>query len=867
MGGWRFKKMRPLRKRGAVTGLGPVLAMLFLAGCWAFPPAAAGAEAPEPVTLQLKWHHQFQFAGYYAAREKGYYREAGLSVELVEGGPFNTYESVLSGRAQYGVSNAEILLRRLKGDPVTVLAVIFQHSPQAFLVRKHAGIDSPHDLAGKRVWMTMESRSAELQAILLNEGVPLAAVEMVGDAAASYDDFLYDDRLAAVGVYVTNEPFYLLQRSIPVSFILPRIYGVDFYGDCLYTSETELADHPDRVRRFRAASLRGWEYAMAHPDEIISLIRDVYGAEKSADHLRFEAEKMRELILPQLVRIGHMNPNRWRHIADTYVQVGLADPDYSLEGFLYDPHPEPDYTWAYWTAGIAGGLLLVNGVAALGLMLFNRRLRSVVRRRTLELATQNDALTAEIEAKEKMEADVRFQARLLDAVGQAVIATDPEGTVLYVNKAAEILYGWPPGEMMGRSIFDATTPRTTREQAADIMARIKRGETWEGEFTVCRRDGTAFPAFVTNTPVFDETGALRAIIGISTDISEQRRAADDLRASEERFRRQFAFSPVPTFIYRHDGARFALMDYNRAVETLTRGTAANFMGMRADELYPDRPDLIEKFEGCVGREDPVVYETPYRARGTGLDRHILFTFVWVPPDLVMLHVEDITERRQMEADIAASLAEKEVLLREVHHRVKNNLMVVNSLVEMQAEGTADPTALSLFRDLRNRILAMTMVHETLYDSENLAEIEFGAYLERLVIGIRQGFSSGHAAVAVDVAADGIRLDIEKAIPCGLIAAELVTNAFKYAFPEPPSEAGEPPELRVEMRRENDMDTDKDVYALTVADNGAGLPPGFDIRCADTLGMELVLSWAEHQLGGTLDVAGPPGTAFLVRFNL
>jgi PAS domain S-box-containing protein len=223
-------------------------------------------------------------------------------------------------------------------------------------------------------------------------------------------------------------------------------------------------------------------------------------------------------------------------------------------------------------------------------------------------------------------------------------------------------------------------------------------------------------------------------------------------------------------------------------------------------------------------------------------------------DRFVTMIQDITERKQAEAQIKASLKEKEVLLREIHHRVKNNLMVVSSLIQMQADETSDPDALTLFRDLYNRVLAMSIIHEDLYQSQNLAQIEFGPYLERLLINIRQGFSKTPAAVKV--VADDILLDVQKAIPCGLIVAELVTNAFKYAFGPPPSS----PEIRVEMR------CDESTCTLTVSDNGAGLPPDFDLHTVNTLGMVLVRSWATHQLKGSIEVAKQPGTRFTITFT-
>ena len=181
--------------------------------------------------------------------------------------------------------------------------------------------------------------------------------------------------------YITNEPYFLEKKGIPFSMMRPVTYGIDFYGDCLFTSEQELKENPGRVKRFREASLRGWEYAMKHPDEIIDVIMDKYSSKKTRDQLRFEAKEMRNLIMPELIEIGHMNPGRWRHIADTMVQFEMADPEYVLKGFIYDPNPKPDYTWVRWIIGVTLSVSLLMGLSAFVLLLFNRRLQGEINNR------------------------------------------------------------------------------------------------------------------------------------------------------------------------------------------------------------------------------------------------------------------------------------------------------------------------------------------------------------------------------------------------------------------------------------------------------------------------------------------------------
>jgi signal transduction histidine kinase len=332
------------------------------------------AQVPlERVRLQLKWTHQFQFAGYYAAVEQGYYREAGLDVELIEAqAGRDPTEEVLAGRAEYGVGNSDLLLFRHRGEPVVVLAAIFQHSPMVLLVRSASGVTDLQGLHDRELMM-LSSESAELFAYFKFEGVDPARLR-IRPHSLNIEDFI-TGKVDGMSAYGTDEPYNLRQRGVPFLQFTPRAGGIDFYGDNLFTTGEELAKHPARVRAFRAASLRGWEYALQHPDEIIELILRDYPRKVSREHLRFEAEQTIALMHPGLIEVGHMNPGRWRHMAETYAEFGMLPRDFSLDGFLYDPDPKPDLRRLYWTLGVTIALL----VAALGWVLplvrLNRQLR------------------------------------------------------------------------------------------------------------------------------------------------------------------------------------------------------------------------------------------------------------------------------------------------------------------------------------------------------------------------------------------------------------------------------------------------------------------------------------------------------------
>lgn len=340
------------------------------------------------IRLQLRWNHQFQFAGFYAAIEKGYYTEAGLEVTLVEGGKGkNTIEEVINGNAQYGVTNAELLVHRLNGQPLVVLAAIFQHSPLVFIARRETGITVPQDLSGKTVKMSRAGRDIELQATLHGEGIGFDKLTLLEDIA-TYDDY-FDPDIDALAAYSTNQPYFFKEKNVQFNIIRPSSYGIDFYGDCLFSSEKEIQRHPERVRAFREASLKGWEYALNNQQEMIDLIKNRYKSEKSLDHLRYEAEEIRKLILPDLVEVGHMNPGRWEHIAKIFLQFGLVPASSSLDGFLYQPDSAKMQERFYQTLVILAAIITLISVISAALFLFNRRLKKEITvRRTAEEALQ-----------------------------------------------------------------------------------------------------------------------------------------------------------------------------------------------------------------------------------------------------------------------------------------------------------------------------------------------------------------------------------------------------------------------------------------------------------------------------------------------
>jgi two-component sensor histidine kinase len=220
---------------------------------------------------------------------------------------------------------------------------------------------------------------------------------------------------------------------------------------------------------------------------------------------------------------------------------------------------------------------------------------------------------------------------------------------------------------------------------------------------------------------------------------------------------------------------------------------------------------------------------------------------------IMQH-QFLSHRERVERQISASLEEKEVLLKEIHHRVKNNLQVISSLLNLQSDKANDPAAVALLAESKDRVKAMSLIHEKLYQSSNLSRIDFGEYVDGLVSSLLGSNTVLLGSVSPRIETDSVQLDLNAAIPCGLIVNELVTNALKHAFRD-----GAQGKVWVELKRNNGS------VSLTVGDDGVGLPDGWDIQSSESLGMQLVAALV-GQLDARLTLNREGGTEFVITFG-
>jgi signal transduction histidine kinase/ABC-type nitrate/sulfonate/bicarbonate transport system substrate-binding protein len=357
--------------------------LIFL--CLNFPLKVYSQEL-KPLKLQLKWLHQFQFAGYYAAKEKGFYKDAGLNVQILQGSASDPpVDKVIKGEADFGVTGSDILHSFVNEKPVVVMSVIFQHSPYIFMTLSDRKITCPSDFAGKTVMVSEDHGGRLLKALLINEGIPINSVKTIEHNWQTQD--LIKGNIDAQSANITVEPYALSNMGYKTTIINPINYGIDFYGDLLFTTVKMARNQPRTVEKFNEASLKGWHYAMSHPEEIAEYILKLPGVKDrgiTREHLLNEAKEMKKLILPELIEIGHVNVGRWENMLNIYKQLGLAEKETTIDGLLFrsiNNKKVQYFDYLLYVIGIAGLLFIIN-------IMGNWQLRKQVLKRTSDLQTE-----------------------------------------------------------------------------------------------------------------------------------------------------------------------------------------------------------------------------------------------------------------------------------------------------------------------------------------------------------------------------------------------------------------------------------------------------------------------------------------------
>lgn len=363
------------------------------------------------VTLQLHWNHQFQFAGYYAALEKGFYKDVGLSVNIKDGGYDSSGHAVvpeaevLFDRAQFGSTRTDLLINHGQGLPFVVLANIMQHSPYTFLTTDQYDLKRLESIGTTRpISLNLPGEGNQRTDVEAIAALKVAGINLKGlnnhFPTRELNDLL-TGKTQLIPAYSTDESYFVKKAGhIPVH-IEPRSYGVDFYGDLLFTRQNMLDNHPETVQKFRAASLKGWKYAMENTEEIAELIVAKYKTRNNfydKNFLIYEAEQIKKLMNPDVIEIGYINKERWGKIADTYRSLGLID-QYDLDKFLYKQFESEDLWTVYkhWIQLLIIPFVIAVGVSWYLFSLTTKLQKEIAKRRiaekSLKIQAELDSLT------------------------------------------------------------------------------------------------------------------------------------------------------------------------------------------------------------------------------------------------------------------------------------------------------------------------------------------------------------------------------------------------------------------------------------------------------------------------------------------
>ena len=291
----------------------------------------------QSVSVQLEWKHQFEFAGFYAALEQGYYKEVGLNVEIKEyDSNVDVVRDVLNGVSTYGMSSSHLILERLSGKKIVQLASYLKQNALVLIAKPN--IKTIEELKNKKIMAgENELKGTSLAAMFKEHHLSVNELKVIPHSFNI--DAFKNGEIDAMTAFVSNQPFLLEQQQIPYKIFNPSDDGIYSYDVELFTSEDEAKNHPLRTQNFIDATRKGWEYALLHKEEIIELIYEKYSKGKSKKALLYEAKTIDKLMKTDLFKIGAVVPELTQLNTNMYVQLGMVDKNWDLEGFIFDPKP------------------------------------------------------------------------------------------------------------------------------------------------------------------------------------------------------------------------------------------------------------------------------------------------------------------------------------------------------------------------------------------------------------------------------------------------------------------------------------------------------------------------------------------------
>ncbi|MCX5850821.1 MAG: PAS domain S-box protein [Deltaproteobacteria bacterium] len=464
-------------------------------------------------------------------------------------------------------------------------------------------------------------------------------------------------------------------------------------------------------------------------------------------------------------------------------------------------------------------------------------------------------------AEETLRRSEEKYRNILENMDDCYFEVDLTGNLTFANRAVSRLAGVPADDVIGISNMMYTSKETAKKMYRVFTEVYRTGQTAEiSDYEIIRPDGARKILEFSASLARNAAGVPVGFRGLARDVTERKKSEEALKESEERYRH--LVEQAPAGIYEFDFVNGRFITFNDVILEYTgyereEMAAMNLADLMTEESLKAYGERMEK----LMRGEPVDDSVEYGIRkkdGTVIWVLLNARYIYEEGTLRSAHVvaHDITERKHMEEKIKQSLREKEILLQEIHHRIKNNLQIVSSMLSLQSQQLTDLKALELFKDSETRIKSMALIHEKLYLSTDLSHIDFSGYVESLTNRLFQIYNISISQIVPVLEIEPASFSIETAIPCGLIVNELVSNALKYGFPD-----GRKGTVTVALH----VDREAGAYVLTVADTGIGLPAHIHLETVETLGLQLVHDLT-HQIDGTVTIERAGGTKFQIHFS-
>jgi two-component sensor histidine kinase len=443
-----------------------------------------------------------------------------------------------------------------------------------------------------------------------------------------------------------------------------------------------------------------------------------------------------------------------------------------------------------------------------------------------------------------------------------IFTTDIGGKINKMNSAAknELQVSFP---LIGKSL---SILFSSEEEGKRVMQQLEKEKSFTGEVWFQRSDQTTFPAYLSLSFLYNSEEVVLGIMGVSRNISDVK--AKEIEIKEQAAKLNAIIESSSHFFFTVDKT-YNITSYNQGfMSDVTNNIGKSVgVGQPFKSIFPtylkEKHQELERFWkqkfNAAFRGESVKFEIERKdTRGNTYYREIYLNPIYSDKGEV-LEVSgighDITDKKLSEANLVNSLKEKEVLLKEVHHRVKNNMQVISSILSLQSAYVKDESILDILKESQNRIKSMAFIHEKLYRTKDFSQIKFSEYLKNLAKNLIETYELSRTKVILNTELDEIYLNLDEAIPCGLIVNELISNSLKYAFIE--KERGI---ISLSLTKE------KSKVKLVIADNGSGLSEDIDYQNTDSLGLQLVNTLVE-QLEGEIELMRDGGTKFTITFEL